>query len=161
MRKRRLVAGLKRGAELAAAAMFAAMFGAFMIQIVSRYVLDRPVSWSLEICSVAYLWVVFWSCDILVKEREHIIFDVLYQKLPQRPRRILALLNTAALGGIFLAGLPATLDYIDFLSRRKTMTLHLPLNLVYACFGIFMIAVIVGAALRLRHLLGAKWREHL
>ena len=56
-----LGAKLKRFAELAAAAMFAAMFGAFMIQIVSRYVFNAPVSWSLEICSIAYVWVVFWS----------------------------------------------------------------------------------------------------
>ena len=33
--------------EWAAAAMFAAMFAAFMIQIVSRYVLNMPVSWSV------------------------------------------------------------------------------------------------------------------
>lgn len=158
---RRLAAGMKRLAELAAAALFAAMFGAFMVQIISRYVFDHPVSWSLEICSVTYLWVVFWSCDILVTERQHIIFDVLYQKVPERARRVLGLLNTASLGGIFLAGLPATLGYIAFLHRRKTMMLHLPLDIVYSCFGIFMIAVIIGAALRIRRLLGTSWRDHL
>jgi TRAP-type C4-dicarboxylate transport system permease small subunit len=73
-----LRARLHRGAELIAAAAFAVMFGAFMIQIVSRYVFDAPVSWSLEICSIGYIWIVFWTCDILVHERQHIIFDVLY-----------------------------------------------------------------------------------
>lgn len=150
-----------RFAELAAALMFAAMFMAFMIQIISRYVFNYPVSWSLEICSVAYIWVVFWTSDILVSERQHIIFDILYQKLPPRGRRVLGLINTLTLGGIFLVGLPATLGYIHFLSRRKTMTLHLPLELVYSCFGIFMIAVIVSAAIRVKRLLGATWQDHL
>jgi TRAP-type C4-dicarboxylate transport system permease small subunit len=154
-------AGLKRFAELAAAAMFAAMFGAFMVQIVSRYVFNAPVSWTLEICSIAYVWLVFWSCNLLLTERQHIVFDILYRKFPPRWRRIVAILNTAALGLIFLAALPTVLDYIGFLGRRKTMILRIPFDYVYACFGIFMLAVIGGAAWRLRRLFGAAWQQHL
>jgi len=156
-----LGAKLKRFAELAAAAMFAAMFGAFMIQIVSRYVFNAPVSWSLEICSIGYVWIVFWGANLLVDERQHIIFDVLYQKFPPRWRRVVGIANTATLGLIFLAALPTTLGYIGFLARRKTMILHVPFDIVYSCFAIFMIAVIVGAALRLRRLFGVSWQQHL
>jgi len=152
---------LTKLAEWAAAAMFAAMFGAFMIQIVSRYVLNMPVSWSLEICSIAYVWVVFWTCNLLLREREHIVFDVLYVKLPPRVRRIVAIANTAALGGLFLLALPGTLDYIAFLTRRKTMILHVPMHIVYSVFAIFMIAVIIGAAIRLVRLSRRSWQESL
>ena len=41
------------------------------------------------------------------------------------------------------------------------MILHVPLSLVYSCFAVFMIAVIVGTALRLRRLLGRSWQQHL
>ena len=156
-----LRAKLYRGAELIAAASFALMFSAFMIQIVSRYVFDAPVSWSLEICSIGYIWIVFWTCDILLNERQHIIFDVLYVKFPPRWRRVVGILNTATLGIIFLAALPTTLEYIHFLARRKTMILRLPFDVVYSCFAIFMIAVVIGAALRLRRLFGKSWQQHL
>lgn len=141
--------------------MFMVMFLSFMAQILSRYVFNAPLSWTLEICSIAYIWVIFWSCDILVSERQHIIFDVLYQKFPPAPRRAVAIANTAAVGLIFLAALPGTLDYIAFLGRRHTMVLHFPFDIVYSCFGIFMIAAIVGAALRLRRLLSSSWKTHL
>jgi TRAP-type C4-dicarboxylate transport system permease small subunit len=156
-----LGARLKRLAELAAAAMFAAMFGAFMIQIVSRYVFNAPVSWSLEICSITYVWVVFWSCNLLLSERQHIVFDVLYRKFSPRWRRIVAIVNTATLGLIFLAALPTVLDYIGFLGRRKTMILGIPFTYVYACFGVFMIAVVAGSVLRLRRLAGPDWQKQL
>lgn len=152
---------LTRLAEWAAAAMFAAMFGAFAVQIVSRYLFNLPVSWSLEICSIAYVWVVFWSANILLSERQHIVFDVLYVKMAPRLRRAVAIANTAAIGGLFLAALPGTLDYIAFLARRKTMILHVPMHLVYSVFGIFMIAVICGAAVRLVRLSRQSWHEHL
>jgi len=151
----------KRFAELAAAAMFTTMFASFMAQITARYVFNAPLSWTLEVCSIAYIWVIFWSCDILLNERQQIIFDVLYQKFPPVPRRVVAISTTAAIGITFIAALPGTLDYIAFLGRRHTMILHLPFDAVYACFGIFMIAAIVGAVLRLRGLLGSSWKTYL
>jgi TRAP-type C4-dicarboxylate transport system permease small subunit len=154
-------AGLRRGAELVAAALFATMFGAFMIQIVSRYVFNHPVQWSLELCSLGYIWLVFWSSDLLVEERQHIRFDLLYGRMPPRPRRAVAITNTAALGLVFLAGLPWSLEYISFMGRRSTLVLHIPLDIAYACFGVFMIAVIVNAAIRLKRLLGPTWQQYL
>ena len=156
-----LGAKLKRCAELVAAAAFALMFGAFMIQIASRYIFNAPVSWSLEICSIGYIWIVFFTSNVLLTERQHIVFDVLYQKVPPRQRRILAMLLTATLGLIFLAALPVTLEYLSFLGRRKTMILRLPVDVVYSCFGVFMIAVVVGAGVRLKRLFGADWQRHL
>ena len=152
---------LYRIAELLAAVLFAGLFTAFVIQIVSRYVFNWPVSWSLELCSITYVWSVFWTCGTLVTERKHIVFDVLYNKFPPRGRRWLAILNTASLALVFLAALPGTLDYILFMGRRSSMLLHVPMNLVYGCFAIFVIATIVGGLVRLRHLAGADWRSRL
>ena len=62
-----LSAKFKRGAELVAALLFAAMFGAFIVQVVSRYVFDDPVSWSLEICSITYVWIVFLTSATILR----------------------------------------------------------------------------------------------
>jgi TRAP-type C4-dicarboxylate transport system permease small subunit len=58
--KARLLAGWKNVTEGVAAAAFALMFAAFTIQIFSRYVLNMPVAWSLELCTISNVWVVFW-----------------------------------------------------------------------------------------------------
>jgi TRAP-type C4-dicarboxylate transport system permease small subunit len=153
-------AGLRRGAELVAAALFATMFGAFIIQIVSRYVFNHPVQWSLEVCSLAYIWIVFWSAALLLGERQHITFDLLYKAAPPRVRRIIALFITLSIGLVFFAGLPGSLDFVTFL-RRSTLILHVPLSLAYSCFLIFMIAVVAGAAIRTWRLFGKNWRHDL
>lgn len=150
-----------RFCEGMAAFFFALMFAGFMIQIVSRYVLNMPVAWSLEICSIAYVWVVFWSAGMLAGERRQIRFDLLYNLFPPRARRVLAIVITGTLGVIFLAALPGVVDYVMFLGRRTSMLLKIRMDLVYSCFVIFMIAVIVGAALRIRRLWGPHWRDEL
>lgn len=151
----------KQFSEGVAALSFAVLFFAFIVQVVSRYVFGAPVAWTLELCAISYVWVVFWTCGILLNERQHIVFDVLYHWFKPATRRWIAIFNTASLGLVFLVAVPAVLDYIQFSARRSTMLLHVRLDLVYSCFAIFMIAVVVGAATRLRRLVGTAWREAL
>lgn len=147
--------------EGVAAISFAVMFFAFIIQVFSRYVLNAPIAWTLELCSISYVWVVFWTCGILVSERQQIVFDVIYNWFKPGPRRWLAIVNTAALGLVFAAAVPGVFDYILYLGKRSTMLLHVRMDLVYSCFAIFMLAVVVGAAIRLRRLFGAEWQNAL
>jgi TRAP-type C4-dicarboxylate transport system permease small subunit len=159
--KAQLLAGWKNLTEGVAAAAFALMFAAFVIQIASRYLFNSPVAWSLELCSIGYVWVVFWTCDLLVSERRQIVFDVIYHAFRPRPRRWVAIANTSMMGIIFLAALPGTLDYLWFLRRRDSMMLQIPMIFVYSCFGIFMLAVVIRAAFRVRRLLGPSWQKHI
>jgi hypothetical protein len=39
--------------------------------------------------------------------------------------------------------------------------LNLPLDLVYSCFGLFLIAVVVRSFFSAGQLLGARWRSHI
>lgn len=150
-----------RSVERISALLFAVMFAGFLIQIVSRYVLNMPVAWSLELCSIGYVWVTFWSAGLLVGERKQIVFDLVYHSFPPRARRVLAIVITATIGIIFLVALPGVIDYVMFLGRRSSMLLKIRMDLVYFCFVIFMVAVIVGSAIRIWRLLGPSWEENL
>jgi TRAP-type C4-dicarboxylate transport system permease small subunit len=131
------------------------------VQIVSRYVFNDPIQWSLEICSIAYIWVIFWSAALLLGERQHIAFDLLYRAARPPLRRLLALLITLTILVVFAVGLPYSAEYVQFMGRRKTLILHVPLDWAYSCFIVFMVAAIVGAGLRARRLAGRHWRASL
>lgn len=156
-----LLSGLRRGAELVAALLFGAMFVAFVIQVISRYVFDAPVSWTLEICSITYVWIVFFAAGTIVTARQHITFDMLYGALGASGKRAAAIFTSACLLAIFAVCLPPVLGYIRFVSRMHTLILNIRLDLIYSCFGIFMVGAILGAALRLWRLLGRDWRSYL
>jgi TRAP-type C4-dicarboxylate transport system permease small subunit len=151
----------KRFAETAAVVAFAIMFGAFVVQVASRYVFNSPVAWTLEVCLIAYVWVVFWSSDILVRERQHIVFDVLYNMVPAPQRRWLAVFVTASLLVVFALALPGVADYVGFVGRRRTTLLHIPMPYVFGAFLILMVAVVVNAAIRLYRLFRPGWRDEL
>lgn len=151
----------KRFAEAAAVVAFAIMFGAFVVQVASRYVFNSPVAWTLEVCLIGYVWVVFWSSDILVRERQHILFDVLYNMVPERQRRWLAVVVTGSLLVVFVLALPGVAEYIGFVGRRRTTLLHIPMPYVFGAFLVFMVAVVISSAIRLWKLFRPGWREEL
>jgi TRAP-type C4-dicarboxylate transport system permease small subunit len=156
-----LLARIRRGCELAAAAMFAAMFCSFIIGVVSRYVFDDPVSWSIEVCSIAYVWIVFFASATFVTQKQHITFDMLYSSVGAKAKRVFAIISALSLVAVFLAGLPQTLDYIAFVGNKRTLTLHWPLDLVYGVFGVFAVMTIVFGLVRLRRLFGRDWQSNI
>ena len=157
----RIASLVRRGAELISAVLFAVMFGAFALQVLSRYVFDTPVSWTIEICSITYIWIVFFSSVTILRIDQHITFDMLYGSLGPQWKRRFAIFSTASILILFLICLPGTLDYLAFVARNRTLILRIRLDLIYGCFGIFMIGALIGAGIRLYRLLGRQWRTSL
>jgi TRAP-type C4-dicarboxylate transport system permease small subunit len=146
---RRLIAKLRRAAGLVAGLMFAAVFLIFMLKVVLRYAFAIQLAWADELCAVLFVWIIFWANAFLVPERDQIRFDLAVRALPSRGQRIADALRTLILAGLVIAALPGAIGYLVFLGNQRTPVLELRLDLVYACFGIFLVAVALRAVLHL------------
>lgn len=141
---KQIKSGLLKGAEGVAAAMLAAMFGTFVLQIFSRYILGAPLSWTLELCLTLWIWIVFWGNAFVVGHDEHVTFDVLYHHVQPRTRRIFALITSAAIVIGMAVSLLPTWDYIDFLKIKKSATLRIPLRTIFSIYAVFIIAAVLS-----------------
>lgn len=139
---------LRARAENVAAGLLALMFLSFVLQIVSRYVVNAPLGWTLEACLTLWLWLVFWTAAFVLDDRDHVRFDLLQAAGSLRLRRILALVSAVAIAAGLAAALPATLDYITFYKIKRSAILRIRLDVVFSIYGIFAVAVIVAYALR-------------
>lgn len=136
------------GAEFIAAAMLAAMFFVFLLQIFSRYVVGAPLGWTLELILILWVWIVFFGNAFIVRERDHVSFDILYLAARRPTRRVFALISAAAIAGAMIWSLLPTWEYIDFLKIRKTTTVRepfsgekIPLRTIFSIYMVFMVAV--------------------
>ena len=130
-------------AENVLAAMLATMFCAFIIQIVSRYVLNLPIGWTHEVSVVMWIWLVLFGTAFVVREHEEIRFDIIYATVGERTRRVLTLVCAIAAVGFFALSLPAVVDYILFMKVERTAYLKIRFDWLYAIYGFFAVAVIV------------------
>jgi TRAP-type C4-dicarboxylate transport system permease small subunit len=154
-------ARLRQIADWGASVMFAAVFLIFNYKIFTRYFEHDEAVWADEVLVILFIWIIFWAQAFVVRDRDQISFDVVVRLLPAQGKRFAALMRHILIGGVFLWALPGSLGYIRFLWREHTPVLNLPLDWVYSCFGLFLIAVIVRSLVSTRQLLGARWRDHI
>ena len=156
-----IAAKLRQLADWIACAMFAAVFVIFNYKIFTRYFEHDEAVWADEVLVILFIWIIFWANAFLVRDKEQITFDLVYRLLPATAQRYTALARAVMVGGIVAWALPGSLDYIGFLWREHTPVLNLPLDIVYSCFGIFLVAVIVRSTVSAAKLLGPNWRGQI
>jgi C4-dicarboxylate transporter DctQ subunit len=139
----RIAGWLQARAENFAVFLMTVMFAAFVIQVFMRYAVNRPVAWTLEACLTAWLWLVLWGGAFVVKDRDHVKFDLVYVALRERGRRVLALISAIAILAAFVVSLPGALDYITFYAIKSSVSIGIRLDIVFSVYAIFAVAIIV------------------
>jgi len=139
---RKAVAWLRRRAENVAAAMLAAMFAAFIIQIVFRYFFNFPIGWTSELTVVLWLWMVLWGSAFVLTDREEIRFDLIYSAVPPRVRIAMAIVFALAIVVLYAGSFPASWAYVTFMKVEKSSYLKIRLDWLYSIYLIFLVAII-------------------
>ena len=134
---------LRARADDVAVGLLTALFGAFVVQIASRYVFNTPVGWSVELCLTLWVWTVFWGCAFCLSDSDHVKFDILYLSGSPKVRRAMAIVSALAISGGLIAAMPATIDYITFYKIKKSATLAIRLDYVFSIYGIFAAAIVL------------------
>ena len=139
----KLLQGLQRGANAIGGGLFLALFLVFLIQITARFGFNKPLPWTDEAAVVLYVWAILWAAALIVPEREHVVFDLVWNHASPRGRQAMAITGNLLVGGLALVGLPATWDYVHFMQREGTPVLGLPFMWVFMPLVLLMAALVV------------------
>ncbi len=120
------------------ATSFLIMFVVFIVQIFYRYILQSPLSWTVEITQLAYIWTIFLGACLVARHREHICFSIVYDLVSERSRAVMTIIASALIVCFLLISVPATLEYFEFLTRRKTNVLYIPFSIAYFPYLVFL-----------------------
>lgn len=156
MRKR-----LQHVAEAVAVAVFGLLFLTFVVQVGMRFLFERPLAWSDELIVVLYIAIVFWSAATLLREKDHVMLDLVYAALPPGGQRVFALVGAGLTAALLLVLLPEAFDYVRFMGRERTPVLDLPFSVVFAPFLLFIVLVAWRYVVKFVRLLGHGWKQQL
>jgi C4-dicarboxylate transporter DctQ subunit len=165
-----------RGAEFIAAMALALIFITFLIQIFTRYAAKiawmmpipavsdwmgtlEPIGWTVSLISLLWVWIIFFGCSFLVRERDHVTFDIFYLAMPRRGRQVLALATAIIIIATLLYSFGPTWDAIfgsRLMALKKIQTLRMPvtgdkiaIKWLFAPYILLMVAVITRYVWRL------------
>lgn len=152
---------LKRAADFIGTASYGILFLTFIFQVVMRFVFNKPLSWSDELIVILYVFSMFWAGAFLLKEKDHVMLDLLYEHLPPQGKRAFSVAYSLLIGGLFLWAVPASYSYVRFMMREDTPVLGIPFGLVFAPFILFLLAIGVAYVRKLIVLFGPRWKAEV
>lgn len=125
------------------AASFVLMFVVFILQIFARYVVRSPLAWAYEVTVSCYLWTVVLGACLAQRERSHVVFTLIYDKLPLRVRAFSSFLGSALIAFAFACSFLPSVEFVQFMAMQKTSVLKIGLNIVYAPYIPFLALMIL------------------
>jgi TRAP-type C4-dicarboxylate transport system permease small subunit len=137
---------LRRAAQTMGGLMFLVLFAVFLIQIGARFGLNKPLPWTDELAVVLYLWVILWASAFMVAEREHVVFDLVWNSVGPRVRRAMRMTGHLMIGSLAAIALPGSWDYVRFMAREGTPVLGLSFQWVFLPFVLLLLALVVRSA---------------
>ncbi|MEZ5848080.1 MAG: TRAP transporter small permease subunit [Geminicoccaceae bacterium] len=148
---------LSRLAESVAALMMAAIFLTFILQIAVRYIVGSSwflgtfgnvvdaahFGWTVEFIMVLWLWTIFWGNSFIVRERDHVTFDILYLSVRPGLRRWFAVIGAVAIAVALWSSISPTHDKMKLLRLKSSATLPVKMLPIYSIYFLFL--AVVGA----------------
>jgi len=153
--------GVEKIGSTVLTALFLVMTAVGFIQVICRYFLQLPLSWSEELVRYLFVWITFLGAGVATAQNLHIEIDVLSTILAQKPpkrreridrtfRIISAFLLLIFLGYYaYLAG-----DFLWKIHGLKQTSTAMEVNMLWP-----MSAVLVGGLLMLFHYLARIIRD--
>lgn len=170
---------LTRAAELITAILLAVIFITFLLQIFTRYAPKMawlspvsavetwmaslvPIGWTVNLISLLWVWLIFVGCSFALQDRDHVTFDIFYNSVTLRWRRVFAFVTVGLLMGVFAYALGPTFDAVfnnSLMELKKIQTLSLPITgeripikWLFAPMVLFMVMTILRSGIRLYRL---------
>lgn len=122
------------------------LFIVFVVQITARFGFNKPLAWTDELAVILYVWIILWAAAVVVPEREHVVFDLLWNSANQRMRQAMQIAGNLLIGGLAMCAIPACWDYVYFMKREGTPVLGLPFMWVFLPFVFLLVALVCRSA---------------
>ena len=137
----------QKTANVIGGGLFLTLFIVFVVQVTARFGFNKPMAWTDEAAVILYVWVILWAAAFVVPEREHVVFDLLWNSVSQRARQVMQIVGNLMIGGLALWAIPASWDYVHFMAREGTPVLGVSFMWVFMPFVLLLAALVVRSAL--------------
>lgn len=104
---------------------------AIFAQVIFRYILKSPLSWSEELSRYLFVWVSFIGSVVAARRRQHVGVELLVNRFPPKAQALIRSLANLVTAAFFLIILYNVLKMWPKLMVQTTPALKLPMGYPY------------------------------
>ncbi len=119
-------------------------------QVFARYVLNHSLFWSEELARYLFIWLVFLSAAIVLRQDRHIQVTAFVDMLPVSIRRAIIILGDLLMLGFVLVVFVESIRLANMVWTVLTAAMEIPWTLVY-------LGILLGMGVMLLALVGSLW----
>ena len=119
-------------------------------QVFARYVLNHSLFWSEELARYMFIWLVFLSAAMVLRQDRHIQVSVFVDMLPASMKRAIIILGDLLMLGFVLVVFVESIRLAGMVWTVLTAAMEIPWTLVY-------LGILLGMGVMLLALLGSLW----
>ena len=138
--------------ETAICCILAALTVVVFSQVVARYVLQAPLSFSEELARFLLMWLSMLSAAYAFRMKSHFALRILVERLPEAIQRKVSIAVHITVTCFFVLILYQGIKYVLGVSGHIAPALQIPMEIPYS-------SIIVGSALIVWESVKATWRE--
>lgn len=112
-------------------------FVSFIVNVVTRYIFNKPVNACYELCLIGLLWCLLLSAPYAARKHNNVAFTLIYDKFSPAGQRVLRLIGNAFLIFCLAAMLYPCYDWVMFMHRKLSATLKIRFDVLYFPFVVF------------------------
>ena len=152
-----IIRSVVQALKWAVIALMTVMVVVTSLQVIYRYVLSAPLSWSEEASRYCFVWIIFLGAVLGLERGVHIGVDILTNRLPATIRRSLTIASHLLIGVFCLLVAYASWPVLEVNMLQTSPALGLPMTYIYAAIPVSMLLMVSVLILRaLGHVSGRR-----
>ncbi|MFA6845434.1 MAG: TRAP transporter small permease [Sphaerochaetaceae bacterium] len=121
---------------------FCVMFSAFVLQVISRYVFNHPLTWTNDLIVLGFCWTVILGACYTMREHGHVQFTMLYESYSPRVAAAARLIGNVLIICTFALLTVPSVRFALFQGFQRTAVLRISLTWVFLPFAYFLLSII-------------------
>ncbi|GAB4318746.1 TRAP transporter small permease [Pseudothermotoga lettingae] len=119
------------------------LFLSMFLQVILRYGFKHPSPELFEISSYTFVWTVLLGAALANRYRNHIKFDIIYNKLPQKARIVIDILFDSFFSVLLIISLFPVIKQSIWYRIIKSEVLGIPWTYLIICLPLMMILITI------------------
>ena len=138
--------------ETSICGLLIAMTAVVFSQVIARYVLQAPLSWSEEMARFLLMWLSMLSAAYAFKVKAHFALRLVVGRFPEKLQRVVALIVHVIVAFFFATLLYYSIVFVNGVEGHTAPGLQISMQIPYA-------SIVVGSALMMFEAMRAGWQE--
>lgn len=131
MKQGKLTAVLERIEELSCILLLVLMLIVTFAQILFRYVLGTPLTWSEEFARLLFIWLNLIGAGIAIRYKAHVSFDLVTSRIKNKFRVAIEICMNLIIIASLIGILIPSIKYVQFMNTIPSAALEWPMGVFY------------------------------